>query len=219
MRHGPSARKKPYANPDKTIMFFTSGRAELAEIWESWGQLAYAGVFLWAFFEGESFVIAAAALGAVTGVVDPVWLFLAAWFGSFAGDQCWFLLGRRYGPRLLSRMPRAKLKFDKAASLLNRHGAAFVLSFRFLYGVRNVAAAACGMAGMPYGRFATLNFIGAGVWAGSFVAAGWYLGAWLGPKRLGWAIGAVALTVVGVLVLRWWLKRRRQRLAIGPGAV
>ena len=199
-------------------MFLTSGRAPLAEIWESWGQVAYAAVFLWAFFEGESFVIAAAALGAVTGAVNPIWLFFAAWFGSFCGDQCWFLLGRRYGPRLLDRMPRAKKQFDKAAVMLNRHGAAFVLSFRFLYGVRNVAAASCAMAGMPYIRFATLNFIGAGVWAASFVAAGWYLGAWLGPKRLGWAIGGIAATVVAVLVVRWWLRRRRERLALGAGA-
>jgi len=189
----------------------------LAELWEEWGALAYVGVFLWAFLEGETFVIAAAAVGSVTGVIDPWILFFAAWSGSFCGDQCWFLLGRRFGPRLLARMPRAKAQFDKAAVLLLRYGPAFVLSFRFLYGVRNVAAASCGMAGMPYAYFAVLNFIGAGVWAASFVAAGWFLGAWLGPENLGYGIGAVALSVVGFFLARWALRRRRRRLAAAGG--
>ena len=185
----------------------------MAEIWEQWGALAYVGVFLWAFLEGETFVIAAAAVGSATGLIDPWILFLAAWSGSFCGDQCWFLLGRRFGPRLLARMPRAKNQFDKASVLLHRYGAAFILSFRFLYGVRNVAAAACGMAGIPYARFAFFNFFGAGIWAASFVLAGWYLGAWLGPENLFYAIGAVAFTVLGVILVRWQLRRRRARMA------
>lgn len=185
----------------------------MAELWDEWGALAYGVVFLWAFLEGETFVLAAAAVGAVAGGINPWWLMLAAWFGSFCGDQTWFLLGRRFGPRVLQRMPRAKAQFDKAAVLLHRYGAAFVLSFRFLYGIRNVAAAACGMAGMRYIRFAALNFIGAGVWASSFVAAGWYLGALLGPETLAWAIGGIGLSVLAFFLLRWLIRRRRARLA------
>lgn len=190
----------------------------MAEIWEEWGMLAYVGVFLWAFLEGETFVIAAAAVGSVTGLIDPWILFFAAWSGSFCGDQCWFLLGRRFGPRLLARMPRAKVQFDKAAVMLHRYGSIFILSFRFLYGVRNVAAAACGMAGIPYARFAALNFIGAGIWAASFVAAGWFLGAWLGPANLAYAIGGIGLTVLVVILIRWRLRRRRDRLAAASSA-
>jgi membrane protein DedA with SNARE-associated domain len=191
----------------------------LAELWEEWGALAYAAVFLWAFLEGETFVLAAAAVGAVAGGIDPWLLMFSAWFGSFCGDQCWFLLGRRYGPRMLERMPRAKAQFDKASVLLHRHGNAFVLSFRFLYGIRNVAAAACGMAGMPYARFATLNFIGAGVWASSFVAAGWFLGGWMGADNLAYAIAGIALSLLAFMVGRHLLRRRRRhRLASARGA-
>jgi membrane protein DedA with SNARE-associated domain len=34
-------------------------------------------------------------------VLDPVWLYGAAWGGTFLGDQCWFYVGRRYGWRFL----------------------------------------------------------------------------------------------------------------------
>lgn len=190
-------------------MLITSGRAGLAEIWEDWGSLAYLGVFLWAFLEGETFVIAAAAVGSATGLIDPWFLMLSAWFGSFCGDQCWFYLGWKFGPRLLERMPKARKHFERASVLLHRYGAYFILSFRFLYGIRNVAAAACGMAGLSYRRFAILNFIGAGVWAASFVAAGWFLGAWLGAENIFWAIGGIAFSVVGFFLARWWWRRRR----------
>ncbi len=181
----------------------------MAEIWEDWGSLAYLGVFLWAFLEGETFVIAAAAVGAATGLIDPWLLMLSAWLGSFCGDQCWFYLGWKFGPRLLEKRPRARSAFERAAVLLHKYGTAFILSFRFLYGIRNVAAAACGMAGLSYRRFAMLNFIGAGIWAASFVLAGWFLGNLVGPENIFWAIGAIAFTVLGFFLVRWLLRRRR----------
>ena len=36
--------------------------AAVAELWESWGALAYLVAAVWAFFEGETFVIIAAGL-------------------------------------------------------------------------------------------------------------------------------------------------------------
>jgi membrane protein DedA with SNARE-associated domain len=84
-----------------------------------------------------------------------------------------------------------------------------VLSFRFLYGVRNVASAVCGIAGMNRRRFAMLNFVAAGVWAASFVAAGWFLGAALGPERLLWLLAGAALLAIALVILRrLWPQRR-----------
>jgi membrane protein DedA with SNARE-associated domain len=181
----------------------------VAEFWAQWGALAYLAAAAWAFFEGETFVLVAAAAGAATGVVDPWILMGSVWIGSFAGDQTWFTLGRRYGPAALRRFPSAEAKVARAAGLLERHGALFVLSFRFLYGIRNVASAACGIAGMEHRRFAALNFIAAGIWAGSFVAAGWFLCALLGPERLLWCLGGAAVLIVGVCIARHLLRGRR----------
>jgi len=181
----------------------------LAELWETWGALAYLVAAAWAFFEGETFVIVAAAAGETTGLIDPFILLIAVWLGSFAGDQTWFMLGRRLGPAALRRIPQAARQVARASALLERYGVLFVLSFRFLYGVRNVASAVCGIAGMDHKRFAALNFIAAGVWAASFVSAGWFLGAALGADRLLWVLAGIATLVVAAILLRRLWPRKR----------
>ncbi len=189
----------------------------MAEFWAEWGAMAYVAAALWAFFEGETFVLVAAAAGAATGVVDPLLLMASVWGGSFLGDQTWFTLGRRFGPAAVRRIPSAGPRVASARALLDRHGTLFVLGFRFLYGIRNVAAAVCGIAGMNRARFMSLNFVAAGIWASSFVAAGWYLGALLGPERLGWSIAGIAVLVAALLLGRRY--RRRRAAALSAPAV
>jgi membrane protein DedA with SNARE-associated domain len=189
----------------------------MAEFWAEWGWLAYVAAAAWAFLEGETFVLLAAAAGEATGFIDPKILTISVWIGSFAGDQTWFALGRRYGVRALRRVPGAEAKLAMASTLLERHGALFVLGFRFVYGVRNVAAAACGAAGMGRLRFAVLNFIAAGLWATSFVAAGWYFAGWIGADGLGRVLVGFGLVVVVLFVIRIvWVRLRRTRA--GPAA-
>lgn len=186
----------------------------MAEFWADWGAAAYLLAALWAFFEGETFVLAASAIGAMTGAVDPWILMVSVWIGSFLGDQTWFTLGRRYGPRIMKKYPKAEAKMASATAMLLQYGTVFILTFRFLYGIRNVAAAACGLAGIGRLRFAVLNFIAAGVWASSFVAAGWFLGALIGPERLFHAIAGGALLVLAVFLFRRFYKKRQARAAV-----
>lgn len=188
----------------------------MAEFWAEWGSLAYLLAAVWAFFEGETFVLAASALGAVTGVVDPWILMFSVWIGSFLGDQTWFTLGRRYGPAAVRRIPGADKRVAQATGLIEKYGTIFVLTFRFLYGIRNVASAACGMAGMDRRRFMALNFIAAGIWASSFVAAGWYIGVLIGPENLAYAIAVIGLSVLLFFLVRAFIRRRRSKaLAAG----
>jgi membrane protein DedA with SNARE-associated domain len=188
----------------------------LAEFWRDYGTWAYLAAAAWAFFEGETFVLIGAALGSATGLVDPWLLLVSVWLGSFAGDQLWFTLGRRFGRRAVRRFPGAKRRLDSALAAIERYGMLFVLTFRFAYGVRNIASAACGMTGMHHVRFAALNFIAAGLWAGSFVAGGWFLAAWLGPQGVGWLLGSIGLGAIGWIGLRAWRGGRKPAIgAIG----
>lgn len=174
----------------------------MAELWESWGTLAYLIAAAWAFFEGETFVIFATAAGRVTGHINPWLLFVSVWLGSFAGDQTWFYVGRRWGPTALLRFPKAADQFARASDLLERYGAAFVLTFRFIYGIRNMASAVCGVAGMDRRRFTALNFIAAGLWAASFVAGGWFLGAAFEDGHALALLGVVLLAIIATVVYR-----------------
>ncbi len=199
--------------PDCRGMGSAVALAELAELWSTWGYLSYFAAFVWSFFEGETFVLLAAALGHATGLVDPWILTGTVWIGSFLGDQCWFFLGRRFGVRVVRRIPGAEGKLNKALQFIERYGAAFILSFRFAYGIRNVASVACGMTSMSHLYFAGLNFIAAGIWAASFVTAGWYLAAIFGASNVGWVLGGIGLVVIGTLVLKARASRKRAAAA------
>ena len=190
------------------------------------GAWFYPLTFVLTFLEGETFVIFAGA-AAQQGVLDLRLLIVSAWLGSFAGDQFYFFIGRRYGQRLLARFPRHRGPVDIALGFLRRYNTWFILSFRFVYGIRNVSSFAMGTSGLSYGRFLALNFIAAGAWALSFAGAGYLLGhafeAMLGDlvKQFGLAMLGVFLFVVAlVLALHKRLQKREAELlrdAARPG--
>src|SRR6267378_1224474 len=128
--------------------------------------IAHNGVFfylitlVWTFLEGET-VVLFAGFAAAQGLVDPWLLLSAAWLGSFSGDQCYFWLGRQFGVRLLDRFPRWRHGVDSALRWLERYDAGFILSFRFIYGVRNFSSFALGLSAVKWERFLRLNFAAA----------------------------------------------------------
>ena len=55
-----------------------------------------------------------------------------------------------------------------------------------------------------------------GLMESSFVAAGWFLGAWLGVDRLFWTICSIAgLALVGFIGRHYWRRSRRRAVATG----
>jgi membrane protein DedA with SNARE-associated domain len=164
-----------------------------------YGTLIYAVIFLWTFFEGETFVIFAGA-AAHQGTLDFAMVLTTAWLGSFAGDQMWFWLGRRYGTRILEKRPGWRGGVDGALDMLKRYDTWFILSFRFIYGVRNFASFAMGMARIHPGRFAVLNFVAAFVWALSFAGVGYVFGHAL-EAAIGDVVHSFLYVMLGVFVL------------------
>jgi membrane protein DedA with SNARE-associated domain len=142
---------------------------------ENYNEWFYIITFAWTFIEGETFVIFAGA-AASQDVLNICLLIAVSWLGSFCGDQCYFWIGRRWGVELLQRFPRFQGGVDVALDMLNRYHVGFILSFRFIYGVRNFASFAMGMSVVPWQRFAALNFIAAGLWANVFCWGGYLLG-------------------------------------------
>jgi membrane protein DedA with SNARE-associated domain len=186
------------------------------------GACFYIIAFLWTFLEGETIVLFAA-FAAAQGLVDPWLLLCAAWLGSFGGDQCYFWLGRRFGVQLLKRFPRWQGGVETALRWLERYDAGFILSFRFIYGVRNFSSFAMGLSAIRWNRFLRLNFTAAGLWAASFVAVGYFLGHAF-RAVLGDVARSFSLVMLGVFVAIGggvWLihlRQKRRHLAVPSGA-
>jgi membrane protein DedA with SNARE-associated domain len=139
------------------------------------GAWSYLVTFVWTFFEGETFVLVAG-FAAAQGLLSVPILVVAAWFGSFCGDQCYFWIGRHFGLRLIARRPDWRARVDGALRWLTRFDAAFILTFRFIYGVRNFSSFALGISGIAWQRFLALNLAAAAVWACVFVGVGYVCG-------------------------------------------
>jgi membrane protein DedA with SNARE-associated domain len=171
---------------------------------ERYHEYYYAVVFAWTFLEGETVVIFSG-VAAREGALSFPALVLAAWSGSFLGDQLYFLVGRRWGLRLVERFPRCREPVRRSLDLLSRFSTAFILSFRFIYGVRNLASFAMGMSGISWARFALLNFVAAGIWALSFAGIGYLAGSALktvlGDVTHGITIGLLVIFVLMILAL------------------
>ena len=138
-------------------------------------QYGYLALFIGTYMEGETILIIAGYL-AQDGMLDLTLVILAAWLGSFAGDQTFFLIGHFKGMRFLDRHPAMQSNVSKTFRLLNRNQIAVILGFRFLYGIRNVTPLVVGSSGFNPIRFFFLNCLGALVWAISFASFGYNLG-------------------------------------------
>jgi membrane protein DedA with SNARE-associated domain len=188
---------------------------DLAALVQTYG---YPAVFAGTLLEGET-VLALAGLAAHRGYLALPWVIAVAALGGFLGDQIYFLIGRRNGPRVLARFPRFAPGIDRIHRLLERYGAPIVVLVRFLYGLRAVGPIAIGMTGMHWARFATLNALGAALWAALVASLGYALGNALtlvlgDLQRIEAAVfAAVAAAGIAAAVV---VRARRRRAARSP---
>jgi membrane protein DedA with SNARE-associated domain len=185
------------------------------------GAWFYLIIFAWTFLEGETIVLFAG-VAAAQGLLDPWLLFFTAWVGSYCGDQTYFFLGRRFGTQLLDRFPRWRGGVDLSLRWLERYDAGFILSFRFIYGVRNFASFAMGLSAVRWERFLKLNLVAALLWASSFVSVGYFLGqalrAVLGDvvRTFGYTmLGVFVALALGIKIVHALQRRRQNRVPAG----
>jgi membrane protein DedA with SNARE-associated domain len=133
----------------------------LQEYIESWGYIA---IFLGSLVEGESVILVAGFL-AHEGYLSLPKIILVAFLGSLLADQTSYFVGRYYGNLLIARFPSLRSRFDKAFYFLRRYDNFFILSCRFIYGVRTLSPFVIGASGVGIFRFIILNFIAALIWS------------------------------------------------------
>lgn len=144
----------------------------IIEFIKDWG---YVAVFLGALVEGESIILTASAL-AYAGFLNIYIVAVVAFFSTIFAEQTCYLIGRHYGPSLFDRFPRLKPAANKAFSILKRIDVWFILTCRFIYGIRTVSPLVIGAAQIPIKKFIPLNILAAAIWASISCAGGYYLG-------------------------------------------
>lgn len=178
----------------------------------------YAALLAVTFLKGCTIVLVAGAV-AHQGYLSLPIVMLCSFLGSLAGDEAEYYAGRRYGPAFLAARPRLRKASALIHRLLARYDAAFMLGFRFIYGVRIVTPLLLGLEGVPPVRFFLFNFAGALGWAVLTSLAGYGLSE--AAEQLAEDMdGAARLTIVAGMLLAMgiivWLTRRWRRRSLRP---
>lgn len=176
----------------------------------------YAAILLGTFLEGETILILAG-VAASLGSLDLPLVIASAFFGSSAGDQLYYFIGKKKGKALLDFFPSWSAPAQKVFHHIERHKNLVILSFRFFYGLRNVTPFVLGITRIETSRFVVLNLIGAAVWAVSFATIGFLIGEAheriLGKSYGPLLLGALVLLFSGAWLIRKWKARYRTRHA------
>ena len=104
------------------------------------------------------------------------WLLAAAFVATVFSDTLWFLLGRRYGQRILKALCRISLSPDtcvrQTEGVFEKYGLGSLLFAKFVPGYSTVAPPLAGAAGTPLPRFLLFTAGGTLLWAGTPLALG-----------------------------------------------
>ena len=173
----------------------------------------YPIILLGTFLEGEA-VLVLGGLAAKIGYLELHWVILSAFVGTVCGDQLYFFIGRYHGRAMLAKHPKWQQRANWINRHLERHQIIFILTFRFLYGIRSVTPFVIGMSQIKTHRFVMLHILGASIWAVSVGSMGYVFGkaveVFLGNLKM---FEFYAFGVIVVISLVTWLYyyRRRQR--------
>jgi membrane-associated protein len=190
---------------------------------------AETGLLAGFFLPGDSLLFTTGLLVAHGVIGMPISVVVVAVsVAAFAGDQAGYLIGRRLGPRLLSR-PQSRLldpaNLERASGFFDRHGPRAVILARFVPVARTFTPPAAGAGRMPYRRFLAYNAMGAVAWCASMLAAGYLFGGipFVDSHIELMTIGIVLLSLAppGVALLRSRLRADPQLATwlIGAGVV
>ena len=179
---------------------------------------AETGLIVTPFLPGDSLLFAGGALAA-TGALDPWVLTVVVTVAAIAGDAVNYVIGRSAGLRMihLARVdPRwgrwiNPVYIERAHAFFERHGGKAIVLGRFMPIVRTFVPFVAGVAEMSYPAFALYNVVGALIWVGVCVGAGYLFGN-VPIVKDNFALVAMGIVIVSILpMVIEFIKYRRTR--------
>jgi membrane-associated protein len=206
---------------------------QMATVLGEKSQIAYAVLFLGAFFEtlipfslailGEVFFLSGALLAGM-GALD-LWAVMAVLYaGGILGDNASYWLGRHYGTSLFERLTHwpgiGRLvhseNYQRGVGFFQRRGAVAVFTARLSGPLSWVMPAMAGVFRLNYITFLRFNTLGVLIGIGQFILVGYFFGehleailAWLDRFGLDIIITVTALIALGVFAWRYLARLRK----------
>ena len=152
----------------------------------------------------------------------PLWAVLVAGIaGAIIGDSIGYEVGKRYGDKLLRKIPNRILKqehLDRAEESVRRNGGKAVFVGRFTAALRVLVPGFLGMSHIPYGKFLAWNAAGGALWAGAFVLLGYVAGSQYQRVAHNATLFGLGLLAVVVIVIVAKKLHSRQKAKAGSAA-
>ena len=136
------------------------------------------GVVVTPFLPGDSLLFAVGTFAA-SGAFNIVVIFLVLFIAAVLGDTLNYWIGNKIGPRAFEKDMRFMKReyLERTEAFYEKHGGKTIFLARFIPIVRTFAPFVAGVGTMPYNKFLGYNLLGAFVWVGLFLFAGYFFGA------------------------------------------
>ena len=198
---------------------------------------AYAILFGWVLVEQAGVPVPSVPVLLAAGTMSAahkVYLGLAlplVLIACLMSDSVWYLLGRRYGTRIVNLLCKMSLEaascVTRTQGSITRRGAITLLFAKFVPGLSTMAAPIAGQSGLRYRTFVLYDLAGTLAWASAWLLGGRFFGDLaersdrLFAVLAHFAAGLVLVGVAGVLVVRYIRRlqflRELRGLRLEPG--
>jgi membrane-associated protein len=177
------------------------------------------GLVITPFLPGDTLLFAAGIIANAENAPLNFWmLYLVFMAAALCGDNVNYQLGRLFGKKLFKNENSKIFKkshLDRTHEFFEKHGGKTIILARFVPIVRTFAPFVAGMGAMTFGKFIGYSVFAAWFWVFVCMGAGYIFGG-IPQVRDNFALailGLVAFSLIpyGVEVVRWRLRRRKQK--------
>ena len=161
---------------------------------------AESGMFIGFFFPGDTLLLTAGVFAA-QGKLSIATVIIVIAAAAIIGDNCGYLIGRRYGRGLFEKDDGLVFQRDhlhQTERFFNKFGSKAMLFAHFVPVIRTFAPPAAGIANMPHRRFFIYDAIGDIAWAIVITLIGYWFGSKI-PNIDHYILIAVAVIMVASL--------------------
>ncbi len=169
------------------------------------------GLVVTPFLPGDSLLFAVGAFAA-RGSLDLTTSLVLLFVAGVLGDSVNYWIGARVGPAVFQKKDSRLFNpahLERAHQFYEKYGAKTIVLARFLPILRTFAPFVAGIGRMSYAKFLAYNVIGAAVWVGLLVLAGYFFGN-IPIVRDNFSLAILVIIIVSILPIVAELLRHRR---------